>query len=68
LLVAELVVALLDFVEVPGDSALVGDVSVPADGVYSAVPVNALEPAADDPEAAKEVDAPGPLEPEEAFD
>jgi hypothetical protein len=67
LLAAELVVALLDFVEVVGDSALVGDVSVPAEGVYSAVPVNAFDPAAEDPEAAKEVAAPGPLAPEEAF-
>ena len=68
LLVAELVVALLDFaVEALAESALVGDVRVPADGVYSAVLVSAFEPAADDPEAAKDVDAPAPVAPEDAF-
>jgi hypothetical protein len=51
-----------------GDSAFAGGSSVFADGVYSAEPVNALEPAEDDPEDANEVEAPVPVAPAEAFD
>jgi hypothetical protein len=58
----------LDGDEMLGDSAFAGGVSVFADGVYSAEPVSALEPAEDDPEDANEVEAPVPVAPEEAFD
>ena len=69
LLVAELValavlgVALDAFV-----SAFAGAARVFADGVYSAEVDTALEPAEDDPEAAKDEEAPAPLEPEDALD
>jgi hypothetical protein len=72
--VAELVLPaevapLLDVeVEVCAESTLAGGVSVFADAVYSAEVVSALEPAADDPEDAKEEEAPAPVAPEEAFD
>ena len=49
-------------------SALPGGASVLADGVYFAEAVSALDPAEDDPEALKEVDAPAPLVPEAALD
>jgi hypothetical protein len=74
LLVAELVAPaepapLLDAaVEVLAESALVGGTRVFADGVYSAEPVSALEPAEDDPEDANEEEAPAPLVPADVPD
>jgi hypothetical protein len=50
-------------VEVLAESALAGGTRVFADGVYSAEPVSALEPAEDDPEDANEEEAPAPLAP-----
>jgi hypothetical protein len=55
-------------VEVLAESAFAGGVSVFADGVYSAEVVSAFDPAEDDPEDAKEEEAPGPLVPEDALD
>ena len=49
------------------DSAFEAGFKVLADGVYSAVPVKAFEPAEEDPEAEKEVEAPVPLVPEDAL-
>ena len=49
-------------------SAFAGGASVFADGVYGAEVVNAFDPAADDPEDAKEVDAPVPVAPTDALD
>ena len=49
------------------ESALAGGPKVFALGVYGAAAVMALEPAADDPEAAKDVEAPVPLAPEDVF-
>ena len=73
LLMAELVVPaefapLLEFEAALAESAVAGGLSVFADGVYSAEVVNALEPAEEDPEDAKEEEAPVPLAPEEALD
>jgi hypothetical protein len=47
--------------------AFVGAVSVAEDGVYATAVVVALEPADEDPEDAKDEDAPGPEPPAEAF-
>src|SRR6201987_1381034 len=47
------------------DRALPGGVSVLAAGVKRELPVSAFEPAEVEPDAAKEVDAPGPLVPED---
>jgi hypothetical protein len=58
---------LFDVEGVVGESALVGGVRVFADGVYSAEDVRALDPAADDPEDAKEVAAPVPVAPADAL-
>ena len=49
------------------DSALEGGASVLAAGVYCAVLVKAFDPAEDDPEAANEVEAAGPLAPDDVF-
>ena len=73
LLVAELVAPaefapVLGVEEVLAESAFAGGVSVAADGVYSAEAVSAFDPAAEDPEDANEVEAPGPLAPEDALD
>jgi hypothetical protein len=74
LLTAELVAPaepapLLDAaVEVLAESALAGGARVFADGVYSAEPVRALEPAEDDPEDANEEEAPVPVAPADAPD
>ena len=58
----------LDGVEALGESAFAGGASVLADGVYSTEVVSALEPAAEAPEEANEVDAPAPVAPEDALD
>ena len=50
------------------ESALDGDAKVLAAGEYCAVPVRVFEPAEDDPEAEKEVDAAVPLAPAEELD
>jgi hypothetical protein len=74
LLVAELVAPaevapLLDAaVEVLAESALAGGTRVFAAGVYRADAVSALDPAEDDPEDAKEEEAPVPLVPADALD
>ena len=74
LLMAELVAPaevapLLDVaVAVLALSAFVGGVSVFAAGVYSAELVTALDPAEDDPDDAKDEEAPAPLAPEDALD
>ena len=74
LLTAELVVPaelapLLDAaVEVLAESAFAGGARVFADGVYSAEVVSALDPAEDDPEDAKEEEAPAPVAPADALD
>jgi hypothetical protein len=74
LLTAELVVPaevapLLDAaVEVLAESAFAGGARVFAAGVYRAEVVSALEPAEDDPEDAKEEEAPVPLAPADALD
>ena len=65
---AELAPLLEVEVAVLAESAFVGGVSVAADGVYSAEPVRAFEPADDDPEAEKDVEAPAPVAPAEALD
>jgi hypothetical protein len=54
--------------ELPAASAFKGGVRVFAPGVYSAEVVSPLDPAEDDPEDAKEEEAPGPLAPEDALD
>src|ERR1700683_261628 len=48
-------------------SAFAGAASTPEDGVYSTEVVVAFDPAEADPEAEKEVEAPGPEVPDEAF-
>jgi hypothetical protein len=74
LLVAELVepadvAPLLDVaVDVLAERAFVGGARVFADGVYSAEPVNAFDPAEDELEDAKEETVPVPLAPEDALD
>ena len=73
LLIVELVAPadlapLFDVEDVPGESALAGGARVFAAGVYSAEDVSALEPAADAPEAANEVEAPVPVAPYDALD
>jgi hypothetical protein len=73
LLIAELVAPAefappLEEEEEVGESAFAGGASVFADGVYSAEPVSALEPAEDEPDAANEVEAPAPLAPLDALD
>src|SRR5580704_6477940 len=50
------------------ESALEGGAKVLAAGVNWAVPVRALDPAEEDPEAENEVEAPVPLAPEDALD
>src|ERR1700733_5059014 len=54
-------------VEVLAESALVGGVSVCADGVYSAEPVAAFDPAEEEPEDANDEAAPAPDAPEDAL-
>ncbi len=49
------------------ERALEGALSVVAPGVYFAEVLRALDPAEAEPEAAKEVAAPGPLVPAEAL-
>ncbi len=49
------------------ERALDGGASVLAAGVYCAEVVRALDPAEEDPDAAKDVAAPGPLAPLEAL-
>ena len=74
LLVAELVAPaepapLLDVaVEVLAESAFAGGVSVGVDGVYNAEVVSEFDPAEDEPEDAKDEDAPAPVAPEDALD
>jgi hypothetical protein len=69
LLVAELVaLAVLGVALDALVSTFAGAARVFADGVYSAEVDNALEPAEDDPEAAKDEEAPAPLAPEDALD
>jgi hypothetical protein len=51
----------------PELNAFAGDASTPADGVYAAEVVVAFEPADEDPDAAKEVEAPGPEAPAEVL-
>jgi hypothetical protein len=51
-----------------GVSAFPGGARVFADGVYSAEPVAAFDPAEDDPEDAKEEEAPAPVAPADALD
>ena len=73
LLVTELV-APAEFAPVPSvekafdESAFEGGARVFADGVYCAELVSAFDPAEDDPEDAKDVDAPAPLAPADALD
>jgi hypothetical protein len=59
---------LLDAVELLGVSAFTGGARVLAAGVYSAEVVSAFDPAEDDPEDAKEEEAPAPLAPDDALD
>jgi hypothetical protein len=59
---------LLDAVELLGESAFAGGARALDAGVYSAEVVSAFDPAEDDPEDAKEEEAPAPLAPEEALD
>ena len=54
--------------ELLAESAFWGGTSVFADGVYFAEVVTALDPAEDDPEDAKDEDAPAPVAPEDALD
>jgi hypothetical protein len=49
-------------------SAFAGGVRVAADGVYCAELVSAFDPAEDEPEDAKEVEAPVPVAPTDALD
>ena len=53
---------------VPGESAFAGGARVFADGVYCAEDVNALDPAAEAPDDANEVEAPVPVAPAETLD
>jgi hypothetical protein len=55
-------------VPTPEVSAFDGAVMTPEDGVYAAEAVVAFDPADEDPEAANEVEAPGPEPPEPAPD
>src|SRR5580658_6089129 len=67
----ELVTVLLVVVPVdptPDESAFVGAANTPEDGVYCTELVRAFEPADEDPDAAKDVDAPGPEPPDDALD
>jgi hypothetical protein len=50
-----------------GVSAFAGGARVFADGVYSAELVDAFDPAEDDPEDAKEEEAPAPVAPADAL-
>ena len=50
-----------------GASAFKGALSTPEDGVYITEVVVAFDPADEDPDAEKEVEAPGPEVPEEAL-
>jgi hypothetical protein len=50
------------------ESAFVGGVNRPVEGVYKTDVVVAFEPAEDDPDDEKEEDAPGPDVPEDALD
>ena len=73
LLVAELVAPaeaapLLDEAVELVESAFAGGARVLAAGVYCAEAVSALEPAEDDPEDAKEEEAPVPVAPDDALD
>jgi len=70
---AELVVPaefapVLDVEEVLGESAFRGGARVFAAAVYNAELVSAFDPAEDDPEDAKEEEAPVPVAPEDALD
>ena len=47
--------------------ALSGGVSIPDEGVYFIEAVSAFDPAAEDPEDAKEEEAPAPVAPEDAL-
>src|SRR5580698_6709508 len=68
LLVTELV-APAEFAPVPNvEKAFDEGARVCAGGVYCADLVSAFEPAEDDPEDAKDVDAPAPLAPADALD
>ena len=53
-------------VPTPELSAFAGVVSTPEDGVKGTDVVVALDPAEEDPDAANEVDAPGPEPPDDA--
>src|ERR1035438_2344261 len=55
-------------VETLAESAFPGGASVFADAVYNAELVTALDPAEDDPEDAKEEEAPAPVAPEDALE
>ena len=71
LLVAELVAPAEPaplLVEPLAESALAGGAREFAAGVYRAEPVSEFDPAEDDPEDAKEVEAPAPLAPDDALD
>ena len=54
--------------EAPDESAFRGGARVFAAGVYCAELVNAFDPAEDDPEDAKDEDAPAPVAPADALD
>jgi hypothetical protein len=73
LLVAELVAPaefapVLDVEEALGESAFPGGARIFADGVYRAELFRAFDPAEDEPEDAKEEEAPAPVAPEDALD
>ena len=51
----------------PDLMAFVGALSIAAEGVYATVVVVAFEPADEDPEDAKDEEAPGPEPPAEVF-
>src|SRR6185369_18008859 len=55
------------FAPTPVLIALLGGMRTPEEGVYFTGVVSALEPAADDPVAANDEVAPGPLAPEDVF-
>jgi hypothetical protein len=55
-------------VEVLAESAFAGGARVFAAAVYNAELVSAFDPAEDDPEDAKEEEAPVPVAPEDALD
>jgi len=65
---AEFAPLLDEAVEALVESAFAGGASVLAAGVYCAEDVKAFDPAEDDPEDAKEEEAPAPVAPEDAFD